>query len=137
MKLSYNPLRQLMEVEDWLGLTKITNDPLGRAVKVTYPDEREVSYTYGRSGERRSITYPDGRTVHYGYDEQMRLSELEEGDRIISYGYDEQGRLKNKQFPNGTSTTWKYDEKSQLTELVHRDTEGILDLWKQLIYIYG
>ena len=65
-----------------------------------------------------------------------RLPELKEGDRIISYGYDEQGRLKNKQFPNGTSTTWKYDEKSQMTELVHWDTEGILVLWKQLIYIY-
>ena len=71
--------------------------------------------------------YTDGKTVHYGYDEQIRLSELKEGDRIISYGYDEQGRLKNKQFPNGTSTTWKYDEKSQLTELIHRDKEGILD----------
>ena len=74
--------------------------------------------------------------MHYGYDEQIRLSELKEGDRIIRYGYDEQGRLKNKQFPNGTSTTWKYDEKSQMTELVHWDTEGILVLWKQLIYIY-
>ena len=137
VKLSYNPLRQLMEVEDWLGLTKITNDPLGRAVKVTYPDEREVSYTYGKSGERRSITYPDGKTVHYGYDEQIRLSELKEGDRIISYGYDEQGRLKNKQFPNGTSTTWKYDEKSQLTELVHRDTEGILDRYTYTYDLVG
>ena len=137
VKLSYNPLRQLMEVEDWLGLTKITNDPLGRAVKVTYPDEREVSYTYGKSGERRSITYPDGKTVHYGYDEQIRLSELKEGDRIITYGYDEQGRLKNKQFPNGTSTTWKYDEKSQLTELVHRDTEGILDRYTYTYDLVG
>ena len=137
VKLSYNPLRQLMEVEDWLGLTKITNDPLGRAVKVTYPDEREVSYTYGKSGERRSITYPDGKTVHYGYDEQIRLFELKEGDRIITYGYDEQGRLKNKQFPNGTSTTWKYDEKSQLTELVHRDTEGILDRYTYTYDLVG
>ena len=137
VKLSYNPLRQLVEVEDWLGLTKITNDPLGRAVKVTYPDEREVSYTYGKSGERRSITYPDGKTVHYGYDEQIRLSELKEGDRIISYGYDEQGRLKNKQFPNGTSTTWKYDEKSQLTELIHRDKEGILDRYTYTYDLVG
>ena len=126
-----------MEVENWLGLTKITNDPLGRAVKVTYPDEREVSYTYGRSGERRSITYPDGKIVYYGYDEQIRLSELKEGDRIISYGYDEQGRLKNKQFPNGTSTTWKYDEKSQLTELVHRDKEGILDRYTYTYDLVG
>lgn len=65
VKMSYNPLRQLMEVQDWIGLTKIKNDALGRAVKVTYPDKREVSYTYGKAGERRSITYPDGRTVYY------------------------------------------------------------------------
>ena len=137
VKLSYNPLRQLIEVQDWLGLTRIQNDALGRATKVTYPDQKEVSYTYGKAGERRSITYPDGRTVYYGYDEQLRLSELKEGDRVITYGYDEQGRLKNKQFPNGTSTTWKYDEKSQLTELIHRDTEGILDRYTYTYDLVG
>ena len=41
--MSYNPLRQLMEVQDWIGLTKIQNDALGRAVKVTYPDKKEVA----------------------------------------------------------------------------------------------
>jgi len=137
VKLSYNPLRQLIEVQDWLGLTRIQNDALGRATKVTYPDQKEVSYTYGKAGERRSITYPDGRTVYYGYDEQLRLSELKEGDRVITYGYDEQGRLKNKQFPNGTSTTWKYDEKSQLTELIHRDKEGILDRYTYTYDLVG
>ena len=49
--MSYNPLRQLMEVQDWIGLTKIQNDALGRAVKVTYPDKREVSYTYEKMFE--------------------------------------------------------------------------------------
>lgn len=39
--MSYNPLRQLMEVQDWIGLTKIQNDALGRAVKVTYPDKKK------------------------------------------------------------------------------------------------
>ena len=74
VKLSYNPLRQLILVQDWLGETKITPDALGRATAVQYPDGREVSYTYGKSGERTGITYPDGRTVSYGYDEQVRLS---------------------------------------------------------------
>ena len=127
--MSYNPLRQLMEVQDWIGLTKIQNDALGRAVKVTYPDKKEVAYTYGKAGERRSMTYPDGRTVYYGYDEQVRLSELKEGERIITYGYDSFGRLKEKNFPNGTRTTYAYDEKSQLRELLHTDKEGILDCY--------
>ena len=74
------------------------------------------------------MTYPDGRTVYYGYDEQVRLSELKEGDSIITYGYDSFGRLKEKNFPNGMKTTYAYDEKSQLRELLHTDKkEGVLD----------
>ena len=47
VKLSYNPLRQLIEIQDWLGSTRITPDELGRAEKVQYPDGREaVSYTH-------------------------------------------------------------------------------------------
>ena len=87
-----------------------------QAEKVQYPDGREVSYTYGKVGERRSITYPDGKTVFYGYDEQLRLSELKEGDSVITYGYDPVGRLCEKQFPNGTKTTYRYDRKDQLTD---------------------
>ena len=137
VKLSYNPLRQLIEIQDWLGSTRITPDALGRAEKVQYPDGREVSYTYGKAGERRSITYPDGKTVFYGYDEQLRLSELKEGDSIITYGYDPVGRLCEKQFPNGTKTTYRYDRKDQLTELVHQDQEGILDRYTYLYDLLG
>lgn len=88
-------------MEDWLRITKIENDALGRAEKVTYPDGREVSYTHGKAGERISITYPDGRTIHYGFDEDLRLSELKDGDRIISYAYDRARRFAEKNFPNG------------------------------------
>ena len=124
-------------MQDWLGNTKITPDALGRAQKVQYPDGREVSYTYGKAGERRSMTYPDGKTVFYGYDEQLRLSELKEGDSIINYGYDPLGRLCEKQFPNGTKTTYAYDRKDQLTELVHRDQERILDRYTYLYDLLG
>ena len=137
VKLSYNPLRQLIEIQDWLGSTRITPDELGRAEKVQYPDGREVSYTYGKAGERRSITYPDGATVFYGYDEQFRLSELKEGDSVITYGYDPVGRLCEKQFPNGTKTTYRYDRKDQLTELLHQDQEGILDRYTYLYDLLG
>ena len=122
---------------DQQGQVTETIDALGRAEKVQYPDGREVSYTYGKAGERRSITYPDGKTVFYGYDEQLRLSELKEGDSVITYGYDPVGRLCEKQFPNGTKTTYRYDRKDQLTELVHQDQEGILDRYTYLYDLLG
>ena len=114
-------------MEDWLGITKIATDPLGRAQNVQYPDGKTVSYTYGKAGERTSITYPDGRTVYYGFDEQVRLSELRDGDSVITYGYDAAGRLAEKHFPNGLHTDYRYDSKGQIQELVHTDREGILD----------
>ena len=109
VKLSYNPLRQLLEVQDWLGNTKITPDALGRSQKVQYPDGKEVSYTYGKAGERKSMTYPDGKTVFYGYDEQLRLSELKEGDSIITYAYDPLGRLSEIQKDGQMQTRYGYD----------------------------
>ena len=93
--------------------------------------------TVSTARERRSMTYPDGRTVYYGYDEQVRLSELKEGDSIITYGYDSFGRLKEKNFPNGMRTTYHYDRKDQLTELLHQDQEGILDRYTYLYDLLG
>ena len=86
-------------------------DALGRAQKVQYPDGREVSYTYGKAGERKSMTYPDGKTVFYGYDDQLRFSELKEGDSIITYAYDPMAGCVKSSSRNGTKTTYTYDRK--------------------------
>lgn len=135
--LSYNPLRQLTEVKDWLGVTKIENDALGRTTKVIHPDGKEVSYTYGEAGERTSLTYPDGRCVHYGYDENLRLSELKEADTVITYGYDENGKLTEKNFPNGMHTSYHYDDAGRIRELIHEDREGILDSYRYTYDLLG
>lgn len=116
-------------MKDWLGVTKIQNDVLGRAQKVQYPDGKEVSYTFGAAGERKSLTYPDGRTVYYDYDENLRLKELKEGDRIIGYTYDTAGRLKEKQYPNGMHSSYQYDAKGRIETLQHTDEKGILDAY--------
>lgn len=119
-------------MQDWLGMTKIDSDPVGRVLKVQYPDGKSVSYTYGKAGERTSITYPDGKTIYYRFDEQVRLSELRDGDQVITYGYDKAGRLAEKNFPNGVHTDYRYDSRGQIRELVHRDREGILDIFLKL-----
>src|SRR5699024_11005911 len=73
----------------------------------------------------------------YGYDEQVRLSEMREGDRVITYGYDAFARLAQKKLPNGTESAYTYDSKGQLTELVHRDREGVSDRYTYLYDLTG
>ena len=58
VELRYDALRKLKEVKDWPGTTKIENDLLGRAVKITDHKERTVQYEWGKLGERKSILYP-------------------------------------------------------------------------------
>ena len=137
VKLSYNPLRQLKEMEDWLGITKIENDAMGRALRVQYPDGKEVSYSYGKSGERTGLVYPDGRKVTYSYDSELRLSGLEDGNGAITYGYDEAGRLARKRFPSGMETSYVYDMAGRLSELTHRDREGIIDRYSYQYDLMG
>ena len=127
VRLSYNPLRQLQEIEDWLGITRVENDAMGRAVKVTGPDGKEVSYTYDKAGRRSGIIYPDGTAVSYAYDALGRLQSLTQGGKTINYGYDEAGYLNRKTYPNGMETIYGYTEKGQIESLIHSDIAGILD----------
>lgn len=127
VKLTYNPLRHLQEMEDWMGLVKIETDLLGRARKVLYQDDKEVSYTYGRAGRITSITYPDGKKVFYDYDENLRISELRENGKSIKYERDRTGRLIRKSFPNQTETRYRYDVRGRMEQLIHVNQEGTLD----------
>ena len=129
VRYEYDALRHLAKVQDWNGEIRIENDVVGRAVKVQYQDGKEVSYTYGKNGERTGITYPDGKTVRYLYDENLRLSALQDGEDTITYNYDDMGRLTQKNFPNGCHTAYAYNLQGQLETLTHADKEGILDAY--------
>ncbi|MCL2146793.1 MAG: DUF6531 domain-containing protein [Synergistaceae bacterium] len=127
VKLSYNPLKQLTEIKDWLGVTVVEADEIGRTKKVTDHNGREVSYTIGSSGERTSMEYPDGKVVEYKYDEALRLNKLFDGNRQIDYVYDENSRLSEKVFSNGVRTRYAYNDMGLISELTHSDKDGVLD----------
>ncbi|MCP1103070.1 RHS repeat-associated protein [Aequitasia blattaphilus] len=127
VKLSYDALRHLKEIEDWGGITRIENDTRGRAKKVTYPDGKEVSYTYGPSGERRSIRYPDGKEVFYSYDKSLRLKGLKSEEQELTYAYDQRGNLIEKKSNLGFATSYAYNQKGQMESLVHQKGEEVLD----------
>ena len=142
VSMSYNSLRQLTEVKDWLGITAIEVDPLGRATKVTNHKGETVDYTYGKVGERRSITYPDGKVVNYHYDEALRLTQLQDGENFTNYIYDEYNRLIEKQYPNKVMTKYEFNSLGQLKTLIHSQSrighngKEFIDILDQFHYKY-
>jgi len=119
VKMSYNALRQLIEVQDWLGTTQIEVDALGRATKVKDQKQQIVEYVYGSGGERKQLIYPNGRIVDYEYDEALRLAKIKDGNQEINYVYDQFSRLTEKRFDEKTRTNYAYDDFGQLKELSH------------------
>ena len=134
VRLKYDALNILQEVEDHLGLTKIDTDNLGRCVSVTNPDGEKVSYEYGPNGEKTAVNYPDGKRAEYVYDSLGRLKALKDikdgKTDTINYTYDVNGHLKERIFPNGTGTTYDYYPGGLLKSLTSTDSKGILDKYE-------
>ena len=94
VSLTYNAIRQLEEVKDWLGTTKIAMDEAGRIASVTDPYGKTVGYEWGSMGERTAVLYPDGKKTVYEYNEAMQMSAMkifsgEMRENTIRYSYDE------------------------------------------------
>lgn len=130
VKLSYNPLKQLVEIQDWLGTTKVEVDELGRAEKVTDTKGREVHYKRDAFGNCVEMQYPDGKTVEYGYDQWRRLTSLKDEHGEFHYSYDNNNRLCEKVFPNGMKTNYIYGIDGMIRQLSHWDKEGLLEDYK-------
>jgi len=90
VEYTYNSLRQLSQVKDALGTINIDSDKFGRATKIVDYGGDEVSYRYGKKGERLKTEYPDGSSVSYEYDKYLRLTSLTSGNKRVDYTYDKE-----------------------------------------------
>lgn len=124
VKFTYNPLKELIQAEDWLGCTKIDVDEVGRATKVQNYDGKEVQYQWSPEGLREQTVYPDGSKVQYQYDDRGRLQRMIHGEDETTYQYDGFGRLKEKLLPNGISSTYQYNELGRITKLIHQGVDS-------------
>ena len=127
VQMSYNPLRQLTEVKDWLGITNIEVDSLGRPISVSNHDDEVVSYEFGKMGECRKMVYPNGKIVTYQYDELLRLASVSDEETYTYYHYDNYSRLIEKHYPNDTSTKYQFNEFGQLKQLNHYKSQKSMD----------
>lgn len=127
VEFSYNPLRQLIEMKDWMGVTKIELNDTGRTKKITDYKGREFAYTWGAMGEQESIIYPDGKKVSYEYDEFSRITRLVDDENEIQYSYNENGLLAEKNFSNGIVSCYGYNSRGLLSSLIHKIDGNVLE----------
>ena len=119
VEYTYNSLRELSQVKDALGTINIDSDKFGRTTKVVDYNGEEVSYRYGKNGERLKTLYPDGSIVSYEYDKYLRLTGLTSGNKRVDYTYDKEGRLIRKDMSDDVSSIYEYNERGLLSGLCH------------------
>ena len=119
VEYTYNSLKQLSQVKDALGTINIESDKFGRATKVVDYGGNEVSYRYGKKGERLKTEYPDRSSVSYEYDKYLRLTSLTSGNKRVDYTYDKEGRLIRKDMSDEVSSIYEYNERGLLSKLSH------------------
>jgi len=127
VKFQYNALRQLIEIEDWLGKTKISIDSLGRTENIKTPDNKEVKYKWNELGQKEELIYPDGKIINYTYDKSQRLTSIKAKDKVYNYSYDEIGRLIEKTYPNSIVANYNYNNMNQITSLIYKKDIDILE----------
>lgn len=132
VQLQYNELRQLKEVQDWIGKIQIELNPLGMPTKITHPNQEIVNYEWDALGNRTGLTYPNGEKVQYGYNQSGALTLLQTEQEEYRYHY-ENGRLSRKEGPNQLVSSYQYDAGGQLLSLTHQAQGKVIN---QFAYEY-
>jgi len=127
IQFRYGELRQLVEIRDWLGVTKLDRAPGGQVTRVTRPDGQTLGYEWTELGQRKKTIYPDGSEVAYAYNGSGRLTQVNAPGGVTHYRYDEAGRIMHREMPGDVCTDYGWDTLGRLEQLIHRKNGDILD----------
>lgn len=126
--MQYDALKQLVILEDSLGITRIIRDEkTGLPQTVTNPQGETLSYEWNENGERKSICFPDGKVQTFEYDDKGLLKAMTLDGEAVNYEYDNSGRLRRKIYPNGLSTEYDFDKLGYISRMAHKSKDDILE----------
>ncbi len=128
-----NCLGRLSKIIDQSGSTEFFYDKLGREIKsiksvdgMAYSVERE----YDILGRLVKLTYPDNSIVQYSYDLNSGLLERVTGsqDYIKDIVYNAQGQIKTTQYGNSIRTDYTYGQDLRLSRILTQGPAVLQDL---------
>ena len=126
--------KQLTEMKDWIGTTKIELDKLGRATKIIDHEGKTITYELNKYGQREKIVYPNNLEVNYEY-ENLLLKKVSHGihpAEETTYNYDNLGRMTEKT-TGELVTKYEFNPLGALKRLIHTNKGKELE---KFIYTY-
>lgn len=124
IKYRYNALKQLTEIEDCLGITRLKNDGVGRVNEIEKPDGSTVCYEWGLRGEKKAVVYPDGTRTNYEYNQNGHLLSTTMKDTVCKYSYLQNGRMASRSFSNGIGIDYAYNKAGNISAINYSNTDG-------------
>ncbi len=119
VRYQYDALKRLAQVEDWLGITTINRDAMGRVSDVTDHEGNTIGYSWDGRGQCTAMRYPDGASVRYEYDQKMHLSRLISDGKQVKYSYYENGQLQRKELSDAMHVDYRYDGIGRIAGLAY------------------
>ncbi|MEX0961327.1 MAG: RHS repeat-associated core domain-containing protein [Simkaniaceae bacterium] len=121
VKYSYDLNGVRIKMEDQHGVTLFEPDEFGQINKVTLPNGQFISYQYDLEGNLVKLIYPDETEIEYSYDLSNRLETIKDFSGITRFEYDELSNiLKRKNLPNGVTTEYRYHKTRRISHIIHR-----------------
>jgi RHS repeat-associated protein len=118
---AHDPSHNRVRMQDSLGTTRWTYDPVDRAISVVDPYGRELRSSFDRAGNRVSLTYPDGSTLRWGYYRNNWLERaVDPFGRVTRYARDGIGLPSVTFNPNETVAERQYDRANRLVRVMNR-----------------
>lgn len=126
MQMEYDALHQLIQLEDWMGVTKIERNLDGMPVCITDYRGNTMQYEWDCYGNKTKMRYPDGKEIFYKYGKNQKLARIQWEKEFIEYEYDEKGYLEKKNYSNGKTSTYGYNKNGKLQFILHKQERELL-----------
>lgn len=138
VQYAYDPNNNRTSMQDSLGTTTWTYDPLNRRIAQDDPFSRVLQTAYDAGGNRVGLGYADGNQVAYAYSPNNWLAKVTDPhEQVTAYERDKVGNITHTTNPNAMVTDKTYDRVYRVLTLANRQVEGAKKTHSAFDYAYN